>query len=782
MSNLEFLDKVNLFLFNKTSKMIKRILAILFLIISSKLSADEVRLHDLKVKLKPKVTESKVYWQGVEEIDWEKEIENWHFGFLSFDEDIPPIIIDKKNFYPTEEDYQEKYLRGKNNMGLLVFNPLSTKVQCCLEFFAASHKKEKTLEIWLGNKIIDKIKVPAKKEFSHFGIENILLKPGINEIRFFSPNDPDKLRPKKWKKEKGEVNIKVKGFRFRNLRAIQTVGIEGLDSDIKYVLQDSLLDIIFPAAKPAILSREIEVDLEEFPLFNLKAEFKRETDTQLITFLGVDYTDDDLIDDYLNLGDLGEYNLFELAKDKWQELDEYKNKFKLKRIILLLLPEKSKIKGDQIGILKLKDINLYNDNSIILVRREFNKDQLRFEDININSQIIEEKNNFFLMSYFDAADIKLSDDNLKEERTMQKKREFEETQIYVLLDKKELKDFPYFSFKYRLDDSQIQDIELALLREDKGRGKLFNLTENQYEKLEEGIEINLKEMDFKGLDIKGLIIRLKRRDDADCSLPEKRGWYQFQLSDLKLYEKFPYPLKSQKIKEEFVSLLQSINPEIVKIDDTIFHLNDFSGWQKLDLERGVLVRRIELLKGNHKYEKLDNTAFELEWAILEPVHSPQPTAHSKEEPEIAFKKINPTKYLVKIERAKEPFWLVFSESFHKQWRLYKLPVASNQLPEFGEIVADYPKLKVKEAKHLMKFTPEDIKYLFKKPLEAEHHLVNGYANGWYIEPEKLGLGENFVLVIYFWPQSLFYLGLGISGLTLLSCIGYLLWGKRKTIN
>lgn len=152
----------------------------------------------------------------------------------------------------------------------------------------------------------------------------------------------------------------------------------------------------------------------------------------------------------------------------------------------------------------------------------------------------------------------------------------------------------------------------------------------------------------------------------------------------------------------------------------------------------------------------------------------------KEEPEIIFKRINPTKYLVRVKGAKMPFWLVFSESFHKQWRIYnKVEVEKKEDGAFGEIVADYPKLKVKEARHLQKFTPQDIKFLLRKPLNVEHHLVNAYANGWYVEPNKLGLGEDFTLVIYFWSQTLFYLGLGISGLTLLFCIGYLLWKRRR---
>ncbi len=153
---------------------------------------------------------------------------------------------------------------------------------------------------------------------------------------------------------------------------------------------------------------------------------------------------------------------------------------------------------------------------------------------------------------------------------------------------------------------------------------------------------------------------------------------------------------------------------------------------------------------------------------------------NKDEPNIIFKKINPTKYLVKVEKAKRPFWLVFSESFHKKWKLYKVNESpGHKWQDFDNIVADYPKLKVKEAKHLMKFTPQDIKYLFRKPLSVGHYLVNGYANSWYIEPKKLGLGESFVLIIYFWPQSFFYLGVGMLALTLGGCVGYLIIHAAK---
>ncbi|MCM8783429.1 MAG: hypothetical protein NC818_01420 [Candidatus Omnitrophica bacterium] len=271
-----------------------------------------------------------------------------------------------------------------------------------------------------------------------------------------------------------------------------------------------------------------------------------------------------------------------------------------------------------------------------------------------------------------------------------------------------------------------------------------------------------------------LMIVLKANAQSIDLYTEEKKIYPIsenRLYDLKVKLK-PKVSEPRDFSQEIPKQSNEFNSPLVKIDQQVFRLNDFELPKNFeDLERDVLVKRIELAKGKHKYEKLENPTFEVEWVILEPVSSIQPL--SINEPEITFKKINPTKYLVKVERATEPLWLVFSESFHKQWKLYRA-IQNISAPEFEEIVADYPKLKVKEARHLMKFTPQDIRFLFEKPLEAPHHLVNGYANGWYIEPEKLGLGENFVLAIYFWPQSLFYLGLGISGITFLGCIIFLL--------
>lgn len=152
---------------------------------------------------------------------------------------------------------------------------------------------------------------------------------------------------------------------------------------------------------------------------------------------------------------------------------------------------------------------------------------------------------------------------------------------------------------------------------------------------------------------------------------------------------------------------------------------------------------------------------------------------SSQDPVLTFKKINPAKFLVKVGHAHEPFWLIFNESFYNEWKIYKASIADYRPEDFAEITTEYLRLAVKEAKPSQRFIPFDIRYLFRRPLDAQHQLVNGYANGWYIDPKKIGTGEDFTLVLYLWPQSLLYLGQIISGATMIGCVGYFLSRHRN---
>jgi hypothetical protein len=123
--------------------------------------------------------------------------------------------------------------------------------------------------------------------------------------------------------------------------------------------------------------------------------------------------------------------------------------------------------------------------------------------------------------------------------------------------------------------------------------------------------------------------------------------------------------------------------------------------------------------------------------------------------QVNFSKINPTKYLVSIKNVKKNFSLNFLESFDDNWVLY---------------------INNKEIKNTI----------------ANHYLKYNYANAWDIDVDKLcSYNQNCTrnadgsydleLVIEFWPQRLFYIGLFISGTTLLGCLGYLGydWVKRR---
>ncbi len=74
----------------------------------------------------------------------------------------------------------------------------------------------------------------------------------------------------------------------------------------------------------------------------------------------------------------------------------------------------------------------------------------------------------------------------------------------------------------------------------------------------------------------------------------------------------------------------------------------------------------------------------------------------------------------------------------------------------------------------------------KTPIsDSNHSMVNGYANSWNIDPNSICNNNSkctknadgsydMEFTIEFWPQRLFYLGLIISGTTLIGCIVYLI--------
>lgn len=254
-------------------------------------------------------------------------------------------------------------------------------------------------------------------------------------------------------------------------------------------------------------------------------------------------------------------------------------------------------------------------------------------------------------------------------------------------------------------------------------------------------------------------------------------------------------------------------------------------------------------------------------------------------PTLEFKKIDPTKYRIRVHGASGVFPLVFSESFNDGWKSYlaspenlKFEIfplrdklgAKNLKSKLNDEILKYKTLDGnsedqatkdelqnyldsgyvttlgpsgfsgkpegagnKEIRHMKWVDGKEVldyveKYnidfvsknfqgtiqndnlpngnifetWFRRPIENNnnHLMANGYANSWVIDTSSVcdpknnssnSSGANcvrnadgsydFEMVVEFWPQRLFYVGLAISLSTLLGCIVYLGhdWRKRK---
>lgn len=141
----------------------------------------------------------------------------------------------------------------------------------------------------------------------------------------------------------------------------------------------------------------------------------------------------------------------------------------------------------------------------------------------------------------------------------------------------------------------------------------------------------------------------------------------------------------------------------------------------------------------------------------------EPDAQLQQPASTTFELINPTKKLVHIKGATTPFFLSMSESYHDKWYL-----ELNNAKVQGRLGGWWP---------------------FAKPdrvPDEYHYQLNGFLNAWYVDTTQLcevqklaGCTKNpdgsydIEMVIEFWPQRWFYLGLIISGATLAGCLGYL---------
>lgn len=163
-------------------------------------------------------------------------------------------------------------------------------------------------------------------------------------------------------------------------------------------------------------------------------------------------------------------------------------------------------------------------------------------------------------------------------------------------------------------------------------------------------------------------------------------------------------------------------------------------------------------------------------------------------PILEFAEVNPAKYRLRIHYAKSELPLIFSENFNVLWKLY--------LMDSGDLGKNYPDQSAKEIQGTIQ--NDKLSYgnffetWFRRPIENDkNHLeVNGFANSWIIDPQKL-CSENlrkckinsdgtydFEIVVEFWPQRLYDFSLIASLLIFFVCIGYLGYDmvRKKSID
>ncbi len=136
--------------------------------------------------------------------------------------------------------------------------------------------------------------------------------------------------------------------------------------------------------------------------------------------------------------------------------------------------------------------------------------------------------------------------------------------------------------------------------------------------------------------------------------------------------------------------------------------------------------------------------------------------------DVRSKFITPTQYQVSINNVKEPFYLNFSESYHPQWKLY-----------------------------LGDFKWYNILFNKQKSISDKDHLQNDATlNSYFLDPKQVCLSHEALakgdkvndgcvrnkdgsydidMTLYFAPQSWLYLGLIISGSTLVLVLRYLIF-------
>ncbi|QQS61168.1 MAG: hypothetical protein IPN70_04770 [Candidatus Moraniibacteriota bacterium] len=237
--------------------------------------------------------------------------------------------------------------------------------------------------------------------------------------------------------------------------------------------------------------------------------------------------------------------------------------------------------------------------------------------------------------------------------------------------------------------------------------------------------------------------------------------------------------------EKFEKILQKFSAQYI-----IFHKDVQVG----KLKNSTLTQEtLSILESNNFLNLLESNDFFDLYSLKEGYIKP---IISVKDVNLDFVKINPSQYRIKIKNISALAFFEFHQSFNTQWKLYSEDFLSK------DNCLDHKEYKGFNTNECIInerfFYYKDFLKLFKNSFfEESHEMINDYANQWTINPKYIK--ENFPkdsweenpdgsinvsMTLYFKPQSYFYLGMFISSIILIGCIGYLgydFWKGRKKL-
>lgn len=156
-------------------------------------------------------------------------------------------------------------------------------------------------------------------------------------------------------------------------------------------------------------------------------------------------------------------------------------------------------------------------------------------------------------------------------------------------------------------------------------------------------------------------------------------------------------------------------------------------------------------------------------------------------PSLTFTRVNPTKYIVRIQNAKDPYTLVLVDQFNTNWKLVDptqdtdtiRSVLARIVGKIGKAgVAIFGMQAIDQTKGVLRYFDGNVNqtvtqdvFLDTKTFDTwgkteiaqyKHFPANGYANAWYIEPKDMRGKTEYTLVIEMTSQKMLYGGLFLS--------------------